>query len=714
MMNAHILDMTRKLSLSYEIALSIGGSLDLGEMMKRFLKTVVRKGEAYRGLVWLLDGEEPTLVSAVGSFSRGMDYDTIARQLKESIANRLKAGTPLLKTVDDEDFLHFCLPFTGNEKEVLLVPIGQQTVLQLFFTYPGASQGLARVLEGLIPKLTTSIAACQNYYKLLDLEKKEKNSLQIKYFDLMNNLDVGIFICDLNGYFIDANHAFLGLLGVKSIEELQQLPFGSIFESCHNGLMEVLQREGRIKNLEVRIKQKNSNSFWANLTAVFRSLDHGYYILGILDDIDERKKIEKKLQYLATYDSLTNVPNRYSLEEALQLTVEKAKEGHQSALLLMDLDNFKLVNDTLGHTAGDEVLVQFARILKKNIRDWDFLARIGGDEFAVIIEDIGQDEVLQLADRIRKAVYENEVIIADSTKLNLSISIGIVLINGALDYQKILSKADTALYKAKEEGRNKVAFLDYQDDDSLEFIKINRRIKEIKQALREERLILQYQPIVSLREGQILHYEALVRLQDENNELLYPDEFIPVAERFGLMVEIDHWVVKAALRKLVEFPNIKVFVNLSAVTLLNSQLLLNIEKDIIHSGIDPSRLGFEITETSAMKDLAVTERWLRRLKEIGCQFALDDFGTGFSSFSYLMNLSVDYIKIDGSFVKNINDNPAHFTLVYAMTKVAHAFGKQTIAEYVENEDIANTLRELKITCGQGYYFGKPAEILEFD
>ncbi|WP_238457829.1 putative bifunctional diguanylate cyclase/phosphodiesterase [Desulforamulus ferrireducens] len=394
--------------------------------------------------------------------------------------------------------------------------------------------------------------------------------------------------------------------------------------------------------------------------------------------------------------------------------MEKAKEGHQSALLLMDLDNFKLVNDTLGHTAGDEVLVQFARILKKNIRDWDFLARIGGDEFAVIIEDIGQDEVLQLADRIRKAVYENEVIIADTTKLNLSISIGIVLINGALDYQKILSKADTALYKAKEEGRNKVAFLDYHDDDSLEFIQINRRIKEIKQALREERLILHYQPVVSLREGEIIHYEALVRLKDENNELLYPDEFIPVAERFGLMVEIDHWVVKAALRKLVEFPNIKVFVNLSAVTLLNSQLLLNIEKDIIHSGIDPSRLGFEITETSAMKDLAVTERWLRRLKEIGCQFALDDFGTGFSSFSYLMNLSVDYIKIDGSFVKNINDNPAHFTLVYAMTKVAHAFGKQTIAEYVENEDIANTLRELKITCGQGYYFGKPAEILEFD
>ncbi|WP_073235040.1 EAL domain-containing protein [Desulforamulus putei] len=711
-MNKHIINMTKKLSLSYEIALSIGGSLDLHEMLKKFLETVVRKGEAYRGLVWLLEDEEPTMVSAVGSFTRGMDYSAIAKNLKVSLENSLKAGTPLLKTEDDLDFLQYCMPFTGNEKEVLLVPIGSKTVLQLFFTYKGAaSQGLAGVLEELIPQLSNAIAACQTHRKLLDLEKKEKNSLQIKYFDLMNNLDVGIFICGMDYYFLDANPAFLRLLGVESIKELQQKSFASFCEVCNEELKEIIQRKGYIKNLEVRIKQENGNSFWATLTAVLRPLQDGHYIMGILDDIDERKKTEKKLQYLATHDAITNIPNRYSLEEALRLAVKKAKTGLESALLLIDIDNFKLVNDTLGHTAGDELLVQFTEILQKNIREGDFAARFGGDEFAIIIEGIEKNEVLDMADRIRNAVYENEVIVG-STRLNLSISIGIVLIDGTLDYQKILSKADIALYKAKEEGRNRVAYIHHSEDASLEFLKINHRIKAIKQALREDRLVLYYQPIVCLNKGEILHYEALVRLVGDDNKLLLPGEFIPVAERFGLMAEIDRWVIQAALRKLSEVPEIKIFVNLSAVSLLNKGLLVSIEEDILNSGVDPSRIGFEITETSAMKDLAVTERWLRKLQKIGCRFALDDFGIGFSSFSYLLNLSVDYIKIDGSFVKNIDNNSAHFTLVYAMNKVAHAFGKKTIAECVENESIANTLRDLKVNCGQGYYFGKPTGNLE--
>lgn len=393
------------------------------------------------------------------------------------------------------------------------------------------------------------------------------------------------------------------------------------------------------------------------------------------------------------------------------MAVEKAKTGLESALLLIDIDNFKLVNDTMGHTAGDKLLVQFTEILQKNIREGDFVARFGGDEFAIIIEGIEKNEVLDMADRIRNAVYENEVIVG-STRLNLSISIGIVLIDGTLDYQKILSKADIALYKAKEEGRNRVAYIHHNEDASLEFIKINHQIKAIKQALREDRLVLYYQPIVSLNKGEILHYEALVRLLDDDNKILSPGEFIPVAERFGLMAEIDHWVIQAALRKLSEVPEIKIFVNLSAVSLLNKGLLVCIEEDILNSGVDPSRMGFEITETSAIKDLAVTERWLHKLQKIGCRFALDDFGIGFSSFSYLLNLSVDYIKIDGSFVKNIDSNPAHFTLVYAMNKVAHAFGKKTIAECVENESIANMLRDLKINCGQGYYFGRPTGNLE--
>lgn len=713
MMNKHIINMTKNLSLSYEIALSIGGSLDLHKMLHKFLETVVRKGEAYRGLVWLMEDEEPLLVSAVGSFTRGVDYGIIAKNLKGYLEFCLQTGTTLLKTDTDFDFYKYCLPFTGSEKEVLWVPIGKQTVLQLFFTYKGAtSQGLASVLAGLTPQLSNAIAACQNYKKLLDFETREKNNLQIKYLDLMNNLDVGIFICDTECYFLDANPAFFRLLGVNSINELQQKNFKEICATCQEELMELIERKGHIKNLEVCMKQGTGKIFWASLTAVLRTLQDRRYIMGILDDIDERKTAEEKLQYLATHDSLTNVPNRYSLEEALRLAVEKAKTVSESALLLIDLDNFKLINDTLGHAAGDEVLIQFTKILKKNIREWDFVARLGGDEFAVIIEGIDKNEVQYMADRIRNAVYENELIVANSTRLHLSISIGIVLIDGTLDFQKALSKADIALYKAKEEGRNKVAFINHNDDASLEFIKINHSINKMKQALKEDRFVLHYQPIVDLNNGKILHYEALVRLLNEENQLLSPGEFIPVAERYGLMAEIDRWVIRATLRKLAEVPDITIFVNLSAVSLYNKDLLVNIEDDIASSGIDPCRLGFEITETAAIKDLAVTERWLLKLQKLGCRFALDDFGIGFSSFSYLLNLSVDYIKIDGSFVKNIDTIPAHFTLVYAMTKVAHSFGKKTIAECVESENIANILRDLNINYGQGYYFGKPTGNLE--
>ncbi|CCO07296.1 sensor domain-containing protein [Desulforamulus hydrothermalis] len=706
-MNKQIISMTKKLSLSYEIALSLGGSLELQDMLKNFLAAVVRKGEVYRGVVWLWQENEPVMVSAVGSYARCLDDKVLAGQLKDCLHEVLQAGSFLLKTEADQDFRRYCVPFSGNEKEVLLVPVGNRTVIQLFFAVQGAAeQGLVDILEGLLPQLANAIAACQNHKKLLALEKLEKHSLQTKYFDLMNNLDVGIFICDESGCFLDANPAFLRLLELPSVAELQNKSVAHFCKICADPLKSLMQQGGCLKNREVLVTTAAGNTFWANLTAVIRPLQDGQYILGILDNIDERKKAEERLHFLATHDVLTQVPNRYSLEETVRLAVAKAQAGASYALLLIDIDNFKLVNDTMGHTAGDELLIKFTSLLRSNIRQEDFLARFGGDEFVILIEGVTQNEVMDMAERIRNAVYQTEVEVG-SVKLNLSVSIGVVLIDGTLEYQKILSQADIALYKAKEEGRNRIAYINCHQDASREFLKINHNINTIKQALRSDRLVLYYQPVVSLNMGEIIHYEALVRLLDENNEVIPPGRFIPVAERFGMMAEIDRRVVQAALKKLAQVPQIKIFVNLSAVSLFHKDLLHSIEADILSSGIEPGRLGFEITETSAMKDLAVTERWLSKFKKIGCSFALDDFGTGFSSFSYLLNFSVDYIKIDGSFVKNMDHNAAHFTLVDAMNKVAHAFGKKTIAECVENERIANILRDINVDGGQGYYFGKP-------
>jgi EAL domain-containing protein (putative c-di-GMP-specific phosphodiesterase class I) len=239
---------------------------------------------------------------------------------------------------------------------------------------------------------------------------------------------------------------------------------------------------------------------------------------------------------------------------------------------------------------------------------------------------------------------------------------------------------------------------------------VHRLIALIKNALKENRFMLVYQPVVSLRDGKTLYHEALVRLQGDEGELIFPGVFIPIAERFGLMPQIDRWVVQAALTALQKYPGLSLFLNLSGVSLGDAVLLEFIEEEISKSGVDPSRIGFEITETAAVRDLLRADRWIRRLNNLGCCFALDDFGIGFSSFSYLRLLPVQYLKIDGSFISDLNQEPAHRVLVQAINAVAHTLGKKTVAEFVEKEGILKTLQELGVDCGQGYFLGRPAPL----
>jgi EAL domain-containing protein (putative c-di-GMP-specific phosphodiesterase class I) len=232
-------------------------------------------------------------------------------------------------------------------------------------------------------------------------------------------------------------------------------------------------------------------------------------------------------------------------------------------------------------------------------------------------------------------------------------------------------------------------------------------ISLIKSALKNDHFILYFQPVIKVSDGSIVHHEMLLRLQEPGGELIMPNNFIPVAERFGLMPQVDRWVVLSALNALKKFPDLEPFINLSGLSLAEENLLEFIEKSIIESGVDPTRIGFEITETTAVKDMDRAERWIRRLKNLGCRFALDDFGIGFSSFSYLRLLPVDYLKIDGSYIRNMNKDATHKSLVKAINAVAHALGKKTIAEFVENEEIMKSLSALKIDFGQGYHLGKP-------
>lgn len=434
-------------------------------------------------------------------------------------------------------------------------------------------------------------------------------------------------------------------------------------------------------------------------------------IITVVNDITERKRIEEQLKYLATHDSLTGIPNRYSFEGALKRTIPKAKRGIMSTLLFIDIDNFKLVNDTKGHSAGDEVLIRIVNILKNNLRESDLMARLGGDEIAVLLEHTSTADALIVAEKLRRAVDESDLFLSSHRfSFHLSISIGVVLIDGTLNTQKLLSLADTALYAAKEKGRNRVSVTQPDKNDIEKLTEMNELILLVKKALKENRFTLLFQPVVQIASGEIIHYEALVRLIGEDGALISPHAFIPVAERFGLMSQVDRWVVGSALDTLRSFPDIRIFVNLSGVSMGDDALLEHIEDSIHRTGIEPDRIGFEITETAVVKDLIKANHWIHRLKHLGCQFALDDFGIGFSSFSYLHMLPVDFLKIDGSFVSNLDKNPTHLALVQSINEVANTLGKKTIAEFVENKEILKKLHDLQIEYGQGYYLGMPSAL----
>lgn len=454
------------------------------------------------------------------------------------------------------------------------------------------------------------------------------------------------------------------------------------------------------------------NGMGANLWGLASPLyDENNKIVGAIEslrDVSEHKRMERQLQYLATHDALTNIPNRYSLTQTLKRAVAKAKRGEKSAFLFIDLDNFKLVNDTLGHATGDELLVNMAKILKNNLREGDLLARFGGDEFCVLLEGTTYEEAEIVAEKLRQAVDQEELYM-DKHKccLNLSVSIGVVMVDGTLDTQKVLSYADNALYMAKDNGKNRVAFLKPDEQTELWLSETNRMITLINSALKDDLFTLFFQPVIRVSDGRTMHHEMLLRLQAPDGELIMPSRFIPIAERFGLMPQVDRWVVQSSLAALKKFPELKPFINLSGLSLGDEDLLLFIEKHINESGIEPSRIGFEITETTAVKDMARAERWIHRLKRLGCRFALDDFGIGFSSFSYLRLLPVDYLKIDGSYIRDMDRNATHKSLVKAINAVAHALGKKTIAEFVENEEIMKSLGDLNVDFGQGFYLGRP-------
>jgi diguanylate cyclase (GGDEF)-like protein/PAS domain S-box-containing protein len=437
-------------------------------------------------------------------------------------------------------------------------------------------------------------------------------------------------------------------------------------------------------------------------------------IRGLILDIMEQKTAEDRIVYLAEHDSLTGLINRRRFQEELERSIAFTQRyKQQGALLFIDLDQFKYINDTYGHQYGDEYLLDVSRRLAKVLRKTDILGRLGGDEFGVIIPSVTEKESETVANALLGTLSQ-EMIECDNKLIHISASIGIAFFpTQGYVASDLLAKADAAMYTAKNKGRSQYHIFS-EDDDELWNMQAKIHWEErIRWALENNRLVLHFQPVADLHTKAIVHYEVLLRMQGRDDELITPPAFIETAERFGLIREIDRWVLRNAIKEQARRRDqgevVTLAVNISGRHFGSSEIMLLVKESMENYKADPRNIIFEVTETAAVENLAQAREFIDSLRSLGCRFALDDFGIGFSSFHYLRNLPVDFVKIDGSFVRNLHYDAEDRIFVKAMVDLATGLGITCIAEFVENTEIVTILKDLGVGLGQGYHIARPQD-----
>jgi len=438
----------------------------------------------------------------------------------------------------------------------------------------------------------------------------------------------------------------------------------------------------------------------------------------VFHDVTELRGLARQMSYQASHDALTGLINRREFDARLEAALAAVRQhGRHHALMYIDLDQFKIVNDSCGHLAGDELLKQLAELLQATIRDNDVLARLGGDEFGVLLQGCTLDNALPIAEKLLRIVHEFHFV-WEGRSFDVGMSIGLVPLTADLhDRAELLRAADAACYVAKDEGRNRIHVYLRDDQTIAQRHGEMQWLQRIKQALAEDEFELHYQPVVPIDAGGGLpsHCEVLLRMRDAGGRLIPPLTFLPAAERYQLMPQIDRWVVSKVLGTLSAGGSVLgdydiCAINLSGQSLGDEDFLDFVLLELAEAGLAPERLCFEITETAAIANFQRASQFVTRLRAMGCRFALDDFGSGLSSFGYLKSLPVDYLKIDGRFVRDIVDDRTDRTMVEAVNRIGHVMGKQTIAEFVENDAILALLRELGVDYAQGYGIAMPQPV----
>lgn len=506
---------------------------------------------------------------------------------------------------------------------------------------------------------------------------------------------------------------------VNLIDEISRVPIADPIEHC-------IETQESLRLTEHTLLLSHGHDSQYSVEVIISPIkDRNNHIIGIvliLHDVTELHGLARQLSYQASHDPLTGLINRREFEARIEEALHRTKRaGQEHAMCYLDLDQFKLINDTCGHIAGDQLLRQVARILESCLRDSDCLARLGGDEFGVLLESCPLKQAQQVADKLRLSISEFRFSWEDKI-FDVGVSIGLVPItaeNSTLT--DVMSAADSACYMAKDTGRNCVYTFTQDDSALVQHHGQMKWVQRLQRALDNNSFVLYCQTIRPLNSyvDDKDHVELLIRLRDEDDRLVMPDEFLPAAERYHLMPQIDRWVICQAFTYLNMYreprlQQVSIFaINLSGQSLGDETFLEFVLQQFHESGLPYELICFEITETAVIGNIAYAREFIQELRKRGCQFSLDDFGSGLSSFSYLKSLPVDYLKIDGNFVKGILNDEDDYNMVMSINQIGHVMGIHTIAEFVESERIMLAVKKIGVDFVQGYHIGKPIALDDF-
>jgi len=602
-------------------------------------------------------------------------------------------------------------------------PIGEEYEIQGYHRNGAAMQMSARISPMHIN------GQCLYTCLVADITRRKATEAQLRdaenrYRDLVETAHDLVWTLDAAGTITYINRACATIYGHEP-EDMLRRPFHEFRSPDHppvdqEAIDELRRGRDRVKFETVHLDVEGKPHFLSFSAKSHKDIaGRVIRISGTARDITEQKAFQHQLSYHAEHDSLTGLFNRNYFQQELERTVARvARNESDCALFYFDLDQFKYINDTLGHAAGDRLLVEVAALLSTHVRDGDLLARFGGDEFTLLLYNIDKRDVLSAAENFR-ALCDDFKFTEGGRSFNITSSIGVAMIDHQVkSAEEVLSHADLACNIAKQQGRNRANLFNPDDRNKAGMAADMGWAARVREMLEHDRFQLVYQPIVTTHTGEVKDYEVLVRMVCDDGQIILPGGFMPAAERFGLIHSVDRWIVRRAIRQLSHLHRKGLrtgfSINLSGKAFEDATLLPLIQEMLSSNGLEPTWVTFEITETAAIENLVAAEEFITALKDIGCQFALDDFGSGFSSFAYLKHLPVDKLKIDGGFVKGMAHSSVDQAMVESMNQVAHALGKITIAECVENERTLQILHQMGVDCAQGNHIGRPRELLSLN